>query len=230
MTTQNIEKLIRKYMDGCTSCDEESALADALREATDHPEWDVFRIMLSVPRLQVDAESFLPKEEASLRLPAAGKQNSRKFQYGMKRVCIAAAVLVIVGIVSWTCFIPSKSLQEKRSWTSMSQTAQKSCVTCTTQPSVLRENVSSPSQKKQKQRSVAPKMRKKSVTIEREGGIQTSEETRDTITNLQVAPASATNIVVTSNVDSRIEAEYEKIYRAAYAYRNMVKQSTAKIY
>jgi hypothetical protein len=66
MKKEDIDILICKYMNGYTDTLEEECLREMLSKTIDHPEWDIYRIMLSPQTLVYDVDAILRDNESNL--------------------------------------------------------------------------------------------------------------------------------------------------------------------
>lgn len=228
MREQHIEKLIQKYMDGLTTAAEERALAETLCQEKDHPEWEVIRTLLLVSPLKVNTEALLQEDETLAYQEVIAKHNKKNLFLRIKRLSIAAAVLIVAGVIVWRCLNTNVLMQKKLAFSSTSQVINRNTTNQVAPFSCQSGRSIRSLSQKQKSRSREKKFSKKAVVCQSKN-IRVGTGVKDSVTIRPIEIVSSNKVGV-PDLDTCIETEYSKVYQAAYAHRKETKRTMANLY
>lgn len=228
MREQHIEKLIQKYMDGLTTAEEERFLTESLCHLKDHPEWDVIRTLLSVSPLKVNTDALLQEDETSAYKAVVAKCNKKNLYLRIKRLSIAAAVLIVAGLIVWRCLNINVQTQKRLVLSSTPQVANRNIIHQVAPFSCQAGNKIRSVPQEQKKRSNEKKFSKKAVVCQSKN-IQVMAETKDSVT-IRPTEIVSPNEIGVPDLDTCIATEYAKVYQAAYGHRKEAKRTMANLY
>lgn len=179
-----------------------------------------------VPPLKGNTEALLQEDETLAYQEVIAKQNKKNLFLRIKRLSIAAAVLIVAGVIVWRCLNTNVQTQKKLAFSSTSQVVNRnianqvvpfSCQSGSSIRSVL-----------QKSRSSEKKFSKKAVVCQSKN-IRVGTGAKDSVTIRPIEIVSFNKVGV-PDLDTCIETEYSKVYQAAYAHRKETKRTMANLY